>query len=90
MMRSCHSGWSEKTCVWVWSFGNVIKILHSTSHSASCDVRHLLHAWGASEGFGYEIHCLWDPEDDEDGNVQHIAENGLTPDEVEYALENVV
>ena len=28
----------------------------------------------------------WDDEDDPRGNVQHIADNGLTPDEVESVL----
>ncbi len=30
----------------------------------------------------------WDLEDDPDGNVQHIAENGLSIDEVEDVLLN--
>ena len=29
---------------------------------------------------------IWDLDDDPDGNVQHIAENGLTPEEVEQIL----
>ncbi|MCI0457108.1 MAG: DUF4258 domain-containing protein [Gemmataceae bacterium] len=29
---------------------------------------------------------LWDLEDDPDGNVQHIAEHGITQDEVEEVL----
>lgn len=29
---------------------------------------------------------VWDLEDDPRGNVQHIAENGLTPEEVEEVL----
>ena len=36
---------------------------------------------------------LWDLDDDPEGNVQHIAEHGLTVDEVEdvlYAAEEVV
>ena len=28
----------------------------------------------------------WDDEDDPRGNIQHIANNGLTPDEVESVL----
>lgn len=30
---------------------------------------------------------IWN-EDDADGNVAHIAQNGLTPDDVESVLEN--
>ena len=36
---------------------------------------------------------VWDLEDDPDGNVQHIAEHGLSVDEVEdvlYAAEDVL
>ena len=36
---------------------------------------------------------LWDLDDDPDGNVQHIAEHGITVEEVEevlYAAEEVV
>lgn len=29
---------------------------------------------------------LWDTDDDERGNVQHIAEHGLTIDDVEWVL----
>jgi hypothetical protein len=32
------------------------------------------------------VHLVWDLEDDPDGNVQHIAEHGITPEEVEEAL----
>jgi hypothetical protein len=31
---------------------------------------------------------IWDDDDDHDGNAQHIAEHGLTVDDVEYVLEN--
>ncbi len=31
---------------------------------------------------------LWDEPDDPDGNVQHIAEHGLTIDDVEEVLSN--
>lgn len=31
---------------------------------------------------------VWDLDDDSDGNVQHIAEHGLTKDDVEHAMEN--
>ena len=31
---------------------------------------------------------LWDLDDDPDGNVQHCAEHGVTPDEVEEVLDN--
>jgi uncharacterized DUF497 family protein len=31
---------------------------------------------------------IWDADDDPDGNVQHMAEHGLTIDDVEYVLEN--
>lgn len=32
----------------------------------------------------------WDSDDDQSGNVQHIAEHGVTPAEVEEVLENPV
>src|SRR5688572_11355907 len=31
---------------------------------------------------------VWDLESDPDGNIQHIAEHGVTPDEVEEVLFN--
>lgn len=31
---------------------------------------------------------IWDDPDDPEGNVQHVAEHGLTIDDVEYVLEN--
>ena len=31
---------------------------------------------------------IWDDDDDVDGNVSHIAEHGLTIDDVEFVLEN--
>ena len=31
---------------------------------------------------------VWDLDDDPDGNVQHIAEHGLTKDDVEHALRH--
>ena len=31
---------------------------------------------------------IWDDDDRLDGNVQHIAEHGLTIDDVEHVLEN--
>jgi uncharacterized DUF497 family protein len=31
-------------------------------------------------------HVIWDLPDDDLGNVQHIADNGLTPEEVEDVL----
>lgn len=31
---------------------------------------------------------IWDEENDKTGNVAHIAEHGLTPEEVEYVIEN--
>ncbi len=33
-----------------------------------------------------EVHTIWDLPDDPDGNVAHIAEHDLTPDEVEDVL----
>ena len=35
-----------------------------------------------------DAQIVWDPDDDPDGNVQHIAENDLTVDEVEDVLLN--
>jgi len=32
------------------------------------------------------IDIIWDLPDDPDGNVQHIAQHGLVPSEVEYVL----
>lgn len=34
------------------------------------------------------LHILWDHDDDAEGNVQHILENGVTPDEVRHLFEN--
>lgn len=34
------------------------------------------------------VQVIWDDEDAPDGNVQHIAEHGLTIDDVEWVLEN--
>ena len=34
------------------------------------------------------IFFIWDLEDDPDGNVQHIAEHDVTPDEVEEVLND--
>lgn len=31
---------------------------------------------------------IWDLDDDPDGNVQHIAEHGITPEEVEEIVSN--
>ena len=31
---------------------------------------------------------LWDLEDDPEGNVQHCAEHGVTPEEVEEVFQN--
>jgi hypothetical protein len=35
-----------------------------------------------------DAQIVWDPDDDPDGNIQHIAENDLTVDEVEDVLLN--
>jgi hypothetical protein len=34
------------------------------------------------------IDIIWDLPDDADGNVQHIAEHGLIPSDVEHVLEH--
>jgi len=34
------------------------------------------------------LRIIWDDDDNPAGNVQHIAEHGLTIDDVEYVLEN--
>jgi hypothetical protein len=34
------------------------------------------------------IHVLWDADDDPIGNVQHIADNFLTKEDVEWLLEH--
>lgn len=34
------------------------------------------------------IDIIWDLDDDPEGNVQHIAEHGLTKDDVRWVLEN--
>jgi hypothetical protein len=31
---------------------------------------------------------VWDDDDQPDGNVQHIAEHGLTIEDIEFVLEN--
>ena len=33
------------------------------------------------------LRSIWDDPDDVEGNVQHIAEHGLTIDEVEFVLQ---
>jgi uncharacterized DUF497 family protein len=32
------------------------------------------------------VECLWDLDDDSEGNVRHIAEHGITVDEVEEVV----
>jgi hypothetical protein len=34
------------------------------------------------------LRIIWDQEDDPDGNIQHVAEHGLSVEEVEEVLEN--
>jgi hypothetical protein len=34
------------------------------------------------------LHFYWDLDDDPDGNAEHIAEHGLTKEDVEHAMEN--
>jgi hypothetical protein len=34
------------------------------------------------------VDVIWDLPDDPEGNVQHIAEHGLTPIDVEFVLNN--
>ncbi len=34
------------------------------------------------------VDVIWDLPDDPDGNVQHIAEHGLVPSDVEHVLKN--
>ena len=34
------------------------------------------------------VQVIWDDDDLPEGNVQHIAEHGLTMDNVEYVIEN--
>jgi uncharacterized DUF497 family protein len=34
------------------------------------------------------LQVIWDDDDHPEGNVQHIAEHGLTMEDVEYVLEN--
>ncbi len=34
------------------------------------------------------VEVVWDLEDDPEGNVQHIAEHGVTPEEVEEVLND--
>ena len=33
---------------------------------------------------------IWDDDDNPEGNVQHIAEHGLTMEDVEHVLENPI
>lgn len=33
------------------------------------------------------VQVLWDENDDPEGNVQHVAEHGLTMEDVEHVLE---
>lgn len=37
---------------------------------------------------GFQV--IWDDEDEPEGNVQHIAEHGLTLEDVEHVLENPI
>ena len=32
---------------------------------------------------------IWDGEDDPEGNVQHVAEHGLEPTDVEFVIERL-
>jgi uncharacterized DUF497 family protein len=34
------------------------------------------------------VRIIWDDDENPDGNVQHIAEHGLTVEDVEHVLEN--
>ena len=34
------------------------------------------------------VDIIWDLDDDPDGNVQHVAEHGLTKDDVRWVLEH--
>ena len=34
------------------------------------------------------FHVIWDDDEEPEGNVQHIAEHGLTVGDIEYVLEN--
>jgi hypothetical protein len=34
------------------------------------------------------VQVIWDDDEYPDGNVQHVAEHGLTIEEVEYVLQN--
>ena len=34
------------------------------------------------------IHVLWDADDDPQGNIQHVADNFLTKQDVEWVLEH--
>ena len=34
------------------------------------------------------VECVWDLDDDPDGNVQHIAEHGVTVEEAEEVVRN--
>ena len=36
------------------------------------------------------VQTIWDDDESPDGNVQHIAEHGLTVEDVEYVLQNPV
>jgi hypothetical protein len=36
------------------------------------------------------IDVLWDLPDDPDGNIQHVAQHGLTPLDVEHALNHPI
>jgi uncharacterized DUF497 family protein len=34
------------------------------------------------------VECIWDLEDDPEGNIQHIAEHGITVEEAEEVVRN--
>jgi hypothetical protein len=49
--------------------------------------------YNATEGYSWEVtlidaEIIWDLDDDPDGNVQHIAEHGVTVEEVEEVLRD--
>lgn len=35
----------------------------------------------------WHVRIIWDDDDNPDGNVEHIAEHGLTVEDVEYVLQ---
>jgi hypothetical protein len=48
----------------------------------------IIYEGACRRGNEWQFDVVWDLPDDPDGNVQHIAEHGLTPLDVEFVLNH--